>query len=104
MTATATRQTSPAYWKVAPGVVWIQVHQPEQARAWPASRAGGRWLLGGWARICELSSSPGRCAGRSGGQTARFAARRALMRDFRCWLPRWQWPAPGMGGQPVRAV
>ncbi|HOH39810.1 MAG TPA: hypothetical protein PK807_05910 [Verrucomicrobiota bacterium] len=41
MTATATRQTSPAYWKVAPGVVWIQVHQPEQARAL-ARIAGGR--------------------------------------------------------------
>ena len=35
------QQTRPACWKVAPGVVWIQVHQPEQARAL-ARIAGGR--------------------------------------------------------------
>ena len=31
----------PACWKVAPGVVWIQVQQPEQARAL-ARISGGR--------------------------------------------------------------
>jgi hypothetical protein len=31
----------PACWKVAPGVVWIQVHQPEEARAL-ARISGGR--------------------------------------------------------------
>ena len=31
----------PAFWKVAPGVVWIQVHQPDHARAL-ARIAGGR--------------------------------------------------------------
>jgi hypothetical protein len=41
MTTKATRQVKPACWKVAPGVVWIQVHLPEQARAL-ARIAGGR--------------------------------------------------------------
>lgn len=31
----------PSFWKVAPGVVWIQVHEAEQARAL-ARIAGGR--------------------------------------------------------------
>lgn len=31
----------PAFWKVAPGVIWIQVHVPEQAREL-ARIAGGR--------------------------------------------------------------
>jgi hypothetical protein len=41
MTAKTTRQLRPGCWKVAPGVVWIQVHEPEQARAL-ARIAGGR--------------------------------------------------------------
>jgi hypothetical protein len=34
-----TETRAPACWKVAPGVVWIQVHQPDQARA--LTRIGG---------------------------------------------------------------
>jgi hypothetical protein len=41
MRTQATQRMKPACWKVAPGVVWIQVYQPEQARAL-ARIAGGR--------------------------------------------------------------
>jgi hypothetical protein len=41
MTAKSRGQRKPVCWKVAPGVVWIQAHEPEQARAL-ARIAGGR--------------------------------------------------------------
>jgi len=41
MRTQVTQRMKPACWKVAPGVVWIQVHQPEQARSL-ARIAGGR--------------------------------------------------------------
>ena len=54
------KQTRPACWKVAPGVVWVQVHQPEQARAL-ARVAGGRRVAysvaGLYLRTFELARS-----------------------------------------------
>lgn len=52
----------PAFWKVAPGVVWIQVHKPEQARAL-ARIAGGRRVAcsvaGSYLRTFEFARSLG---------------------------------------------
>ncbi len=56
------QQTRPACWKVAPGVVWIQVHEPEQARAL-ARIAGGRRVAysvaGPYLRTFEFARSLG---------------------------------------------
>jgi hypothetical protein len=54
------QERGPACWKVAPGVVWIQVHQPDQARAL-AQIGGGRQVVrsvaGPYLRTFEFSRS-----------------------------------------------
>jgi hypothetical protein len=60
MRTQVTEQMRPACWKVAPGVVWIQVHEPEQARAL-ARIAGGRRVAysvaGAYLRTFEFARS-----------------------------------------------
>jgi hypothetical protein len=62
MRARATGQVKPACWKVAPGVVWIQVHVAEQARGL-ARIAGGRRVAysvaGGYLRTFVFGRSLG---------------------------------------------
>jgi len=62
MDADATGARVPTCWKVAPGVVWIQVHQPDQARAL-ARIAGGRRVAysvaGPYLRTFEFARSLG---------------------------------------------
>lgn len=95
----------PVCWKVAPGVVWIQVHQPEQARAL-ARIAGGRRaaysVAGPYLRTFEFARSLGwaerwakRQIGRQTGTYEGFSAPTAPL------------AAAGLGrgcGQPVDGV
>ena len=60
MRTQVTQQMRPACWKVAPGVVWIQVHQPEQARALARIRGGRRVacsVAGAYLRTFEFARS-----------------------------------------------
>ena len=60
MRTESTQRMKPACWKVAPGVVWIQVHEAEQVRAL-ARICGGRRVAysvaGPYLRTFEFSRS-----------------------------------------------
>jgi hypothetical protein len=83
----------PSWWKVAPGVVWIQVHCPEHARALARVRGGRRVaysVAGPYLRTYEFARTLRWAEKWQVAEWADLVLGPALMRDFLSWLGRQQ--------------